>query len=57
MKTVKEITKELQKLKDLYCYTNDATALQKDIYNRMKVLEWVLEDSEDDTTTNKQTNN
>ncbi len=44
MKTIEQIKEQLEKEYDLYKCTNDAKVLQNECYQRIKSLEWVLED-------------
>lgn len=50
MKTVEEVKNRIKELKSIKTKDKDSKFL---IYRELKVLEWVLEDSEDDTTINK----
>lgn len=42
MRTEEEIKKKLEKEYGLYSYTNDATVLQNECYQRIITMEWIL---------------
>ena len=44
MKSIEEIKEKLEKEYDLYKCTHDAMILHHECYERIKTLEWVLEE-------------